>query len=79
MVIESKNNPSAKISAKSADWWPSYGPFREIGTLHKNMTFQNVAKNEVPYLGFQSTDLAEILAVGSLKDSIWTFWNEFLA
>ena len=27
------------------------------------MTFQNVAKNEVPYLGFQSTDLAENLAV----------------
>ena len=29
----------------------------------KNVTFQNVAKNQVPYLGFQSTDLAELLAV----------------
>ena len=35
-------------------------------------TFSKVTKNEVPYLGFQSTDWAENLAVDYLKHSAMT-------
>ena len=73
VVIELKNNPSDKISAKSAVWLPSYGIFAPFVLYIKSATFGNVAKIEGPYLGIQSTDLAEILAVGFSKDSIRTF------
>ena len=73
MVIESKNNPLAKIPANSADWLSSYGLFAHFALCIKSVTFGNVAKIEGPYLGIQCTDLAEILAVGFLKDSIGTF------
>ena len=71
--MESYEKPTAKISAQSVDWMQRYGP--SIFAIFQNVALfmQSTKCAEIPYLDNQTADLAEILAVGFLKDSIGTF------
>ena len=70
--MESSKKPTAKISAKSVDWMPRYGPSIFATFQNVALFIQSTKCAKIPYLSNQMADLAEILAEGLFLDSITT-------